>query len=100
MTAKNISDRKVNEGPIARARRRARELGEDGLALAKCEADQIIQGLGREPDFAERRCIEHFAILDVRVRTLRAWNLHEAADDATSLLMKALGELKRIRSHS
>jgi hypothetical protein len=45
----NSSDTKRNEGAIARAQRRTRELGEGGLALAKREAEQFIQSLAHEP---------------------------------------------------
>jgi hypothetical protein len=46
---KNIFDGDSNEGQISRARRRARELGEENLASAKREAERLLQLLGREP---------------------------------------------------
>jgi hypothetical protein len=97
MTDHNSPDISSNEGPIARARRRTRELGEGGLALAKCEAEPVIQSLGREPSGPERILIEQIAILDVRTRTLRAWGRHTEADAVTLILMKSLGELHKMR---
>jgi hypothetical protein len=97
MASETISGRSAKEGAIARAQSKARALGEECLAVAKREAEQVILDLGRQPGLAERRCIEHVAILDVRVRTLRAWNMDREADDATKLLLKSLGELNRMR---
>jgi hypothetical protein len=95
MTVK-ITKRQGNDGSIARAERRARELGEEGLALAMREAEEIILSLDYRPGLAERRCIEHVTILDVRVRALRSWNAHKEADKATLLLMTALRELRAL----
>jgi|SRR5882757_577910 len=100
MTDLNSSDTNPNEGAIARARRRTRELGEGGLALAKREAEQFMQSLAHEPSGAERVLIAHTAILDVRVRALRAWGQHTEADAVTVILMKSLGELHKMRPRS
>ena len=89
-----------NEGTIARDRRRARELGEEGLALAKCEAQRLIQCLGREPTVAERILIEHVATVDVRARTLRAWGRHKEADAVTLILSKLLNDFHKMRPRS
>jgi hypothetical protein len=62
----------INEGPIARARQRARELGEEGLALAKREAEQLIQDFGREPTGSERILLEHVAINTIGRLRLRS----------------------------
>jgi hypothetical protein len=88
----------INEGPIARARQRARELGEEGLALAKREAEQLIQDFGREPTGSERILLEHIAILDVRIRALRKWRRQREADALTLVLVKSLGELSKLRA--
>jgi hypothetical protein len=100
MIDEDSSDTNSNEGPIARARRKTRELGEESLALAEREAEQFIQCLGREPTGAERILIEHITILDLRTRKLRAWGRHTEADATTQILMKALGELHKIRPRS
>jgi hypothetical protein len=90
----------LKEGAIARAQRKALELGEECLTTAKHEAEQMIEGLGRQPRLAERLCIEHVAILDVRARTLRSWGMHREADAVTQPLMKSLSELDKMRVHS
>ena len=100
MADEGSSDANSNEGPIARARRRNRELGEQSLALAEREAKQFIQCLAREPTGAERILIEHITILDVRTRKLRAWGRHAEADATTQILMKSLGELHKVRPRS
>jgi len=56
-----------------------------------------MQSLAHEPSGAERVLIEHTAILDVRVRALRAWGQHTEADAVTVILMKSLGELHKMR---
>jgi hypothetical protein len=76
----------LDEGPIARARRRAFELGEGCLALVKMEAEQLAQDLGRQPSFAEKRLIEQVAYLNVRIGKLRVWGRVGEADKATRLL--------------
>jgi hypothetical protein len=78
------------EGPIARARRRAFELGEGCLILAKTEAEQLAQELGRKPSFAEKCLFEHVGYLTVRIRTLRRWEQTREADEATRLLATLL----------
>jgi hypothetical protein len=79
-----------DEGPIARGRRRALELGEACLAQAELEAEQLAQDLGRKPTFAEKLLIEQIAYLSVRVRRLRAWGRSREADDTTRLLATIL----------
>jgi hypothetical protein len=96
----NLSDADSNEGSIARARRRARELDEKCLVSAKREAERIIQRLGREPFDEERILIEHVAILDARTRTLRKWGKQKEADASTLILSKLLGDLRKMRTHS
>ena len=74
-----------------------RELGGEGLELAKREAEQFIEDLGREPTGAERILIEQIAILDVRTRTLRAWGRQTEADAVTRILVKSIGELHKLQ---
>ena len=89
-----------SKGPIARARCRARELGEESLTLAKGEAERLIRCLGREPFDEERILIEHVAILDTRTRILREWGKQKEADAATLVLSKLLGDLRKMRPRS
>jgi hypothetical protein len=79
-----------DEGPIARARRRAFELGEGCVSLAKSEAGQLASDLGRKPSFAEKLLLEQIAYLSVRVRRLRAWGRAREAEDTTKLLATIL----------
>jgi hypothetical protein len=79
-----------DEGPIARARRRAFELGEGCLALAKLEAEQLAQDLDRKPSFAEKLLLEQIAYFRVRVQKLRAWGRAREAEDTTKLLATIL----------
>jgi hypothetical protein len=90
MTDFDLPTGNSDEGPIARARRRAFELGEGCLILAKTEAEQLAQELGRKPSFAEKCLFEHVAYLTVRIRTLRRWGQTREADDATRLLATLL----------
>jgi hypothetical protein len=85
----------TDEEPIARALRRARELGEECLALAKLEVERLTQNLGRTPSFAERVLLEHVAYLTVRIRALRSWGRHREADDATRLLATLLKNFEK-----
>jgi hypothetical protein len=95
MTDQNSSDTSSNEGPIARARRRTRELGEEGLALAKREAEQLFQDLGRKPSGTERILLEQVVTLNVRARTLRAWGRANEADGVARLLISAISVLHK-----
>jgi hypothetical protein len=101
MSAKTYSGRwglmtdTTDEEPIARALRRARELGEECLALAKLEVERLTQNLGRTPSFAERVLLEHVAYLTVRIRALRSWGRHREADDATRLLATLLKNFEK-----
>lgn len=81
----------TDEGPIARAQRRALELsGEECLALAQLEAEQLVRDLGRTPSFAEQVLLEHVAYINVRIGKLREWGQHAEADKATRLLATLL----------
>jgi hypothetical protein len=99
MTNQNSSGTN-NDGQIARAERKARELGEEGLETAERQAEQFIQTLRYEPTGAERKLIEHIAILDVRTRALRRWGKQKEADAVTLILSKLLGELHKMRPRS
>jgi hypothetical protein len=96
-TMKNILDGGSEEGPIARSRRRARELDEESLASAKRGAEQLIRRLGREPFDEERILIEHVAILDARTQSLRKWGKHKEADASTLILSRLLVDLRKMR---
>jgi hypothetical protein len=81
----------LDEGPIARSRRRALELGEQCLALAKVEAERLIQeDLGRKPSLAEKLLLDEIACLKVRVARLREWGMVREADDTAKLLATIL----------
>lgn len=88
----------LDEGPIARNRRRALELGEQCLALAKIEAEQLFRDLGRKPSLAEKPLLEQIAYLTVRVRKLRELGQVREADDATRLLATILVAFEKIKT--
>jgi hypothetical protein len=86
----------TDEGPIARGRRRALELsGEECLAAARLEAEQLIQNLGRKPSVAEKLFLEEIAYLRVRVRRLRAWGQTREAEKAARLLATLLKDFAK-----
>ena len=88
----------LDEGPIARNRRRALELGEQCLALAKIEAEQLFRDLGRKPSLAEKPLLEQIAYLTVQVRKLRELGQVREADDATRLLATILVAFEKIKT--
>jgi hypothetical protein len=85
----------IDETPIGRTRRRAFELGEGCLILAKIEAEQLVQNLGRTPSFAEKVLLEHVAYINVRIGKLREWCQHGEADKATRLLASLLKDFEK-----
>jgi hypothetical protein len=86
---------KFDELSIACARRRAFELGAGCLALAKLEAEELTQRLGRTVTFAEMVLIEHVAYASVRARNSRNRGLHREADKETRLLATLLKHFEK-----
>jgi hypothetical protein len=86
----------TDEGPIARGRRRALELsGEECLAAARLQAEQLIQNLDRKPSVVEKILLEEIAYLRVRVQRLNAWGQTRLADKAARLLANLLKDFKK-----
>ena len=85
----------IDETTIGRARPRAQELGEESLASAKLEAEQLTQDLGRESSVTEKILLEQIAYLRVRVPRLRAWGQTREADKAARLLANLLGNFEK-----
>jgi hypothetical protein len=85
----------IDETTIGRTRRRAFELGEGCLSLAKLEAKRLAQNLGRTPAFADEILVEPLAYLIIRSKTLRNWGLHGEADKATRLLATLLKNFEK-----
>jgi hypothetical protein len=86
----------TNETKIARNRRRALELrGEECLAAARLEAEQLIQGFGRKPSLTEKLLLDEIAYLRVRLRRLRAWGQTRDAEKVARLLANLLKDLKK-----
>jgi hypothetical protein len=87
----------TDERSIAGARRRAFELGEGCLILAKIEAERLAQSLGRTPSFGEKVLLEHVAYVNIRIGKLREWGLHGEAEKATRLLATLLKNFEKER---
>lgn len=81
------------ENTLSRGGRRARELAAEYAAEANAEAEKLRADLGRDPTHLESILIETAAALAVRARRLRALGRSREADDASRLLIRALGRL-------